>query len=197
MSCLLQLLSLQRADDSRDTSFENVSSIPNFFISSPAIWEYGYGIGEPSILTIAGKEKKVTIYEHVDNVKGMFFPIHKTCLDILQRICQIRQAQDQGSDSAKPKTLEAFCDALLQQRKRNFTDPKRSVSAERRYAGAGGIEWPHDYYGARQFWTDEWDTEPGWEVRIAKQCTEARHYFVTDLFLLLAVVRRPFVIENP
>ena len=33
------------------------------------------------------------------------------------------------------------------------------------YGNSGGIEWVHRYFGARQFWTDEWDTSPGWEVR--------------------------------
>lgn len=168
MSCLRKFLSLHKADDSRDTSLVNVSSIPNFFFSPPAIWEYGWGIGEPSVPIVEGKQKKVTIFEPVDNVNGMFFPIHQACLDILQRMCQIRQAQDQSSNFEKPKTLEAFCDALLQQRKGNFTEPDKSRSWSGYYANSGGIEWLHDYYGARKFWTDEWDTEAGWEVRIAK-----------------------------
>ena len=174
MSCLLKLPSLPKPDDSRDSSLLNLSSTHNFFFSPPATWAYGMGAGEPAVPTIAGKTKKITIYEPVDNVEGMFYPMHKACIDIVQRMCYLRQAQDQGSESEKLKTPETFCDALLQQRKRNFTEPDKMMSAERNYANACGIEWLHGYYGARQFWTDEWDTEPGWGVRIAIQCTETR-----------------------
>ncbi len=41
------------------------------------------------------------------------------------------------------------------------------------YSDSGGIEWPHDYYGARQFWGDGWNTKPGWEVRMVVLCLEA------------------------
>ena len=152
----------------------NVSPIPDFFQSSPAIWEYGWGIGEPGVPTVEGKQKKVAIFEPVDDVKGMFFPIHKACLDILKRICQIRQAEDQSFSSAKPKTLEAFCDALLQQRKTNFTEPDKSRSWSGYYANSGGIEWLHDYYGARRFWADEWNTESGWEVSLQSHVQRSR-----------------------
>lgn len=145
----------------------NASAIPNFFLSSPATWEYGYGIGEPAILTFAGKTVKIEVYEPADDAGGMLFPIHKVCLDILQRLCQTRQAQNRTSGSGKPTTLEAFCEGLRQQRSKNFTEPDKSRSMNGYYANSGGIEWLHDYYGARQFWADEWNVEPGWEVSIA------------------------------
>ena len=94
----------------------------------------------------------------------MLFPMHKACLDILQRLCQIRQAQDQGPATDMPKILEAFCDAFEQRRRKNIDDPNKSKNEDYYYAKSGGIEWSHDYYGARQFWADEWNTEPGWEV---------------------------------
>ena len=90
--------------------------------------------------------------------------MHKACLDILQRLCQIRQAQNQGPAADMPKTLEAFCDAFQQRRRKNLNDPDKSMDEDYYYAKSGGIEWSHDYYGARQFWADEWNTEPGWEV---------------------------------
>ncbi|KAF6232401.1 hypothetical protein HO173_009506 [Letharia columbiana] len=147
-----------------DSTFVNVTSDPNFFLSQPAIWDYGMGAGEPQLPIIAGKTARITVHEPVDHGDGMLSPIHKACLDILQRLCQIRQAQNEASASEEPKTLDAFCDALRQRRWRNFIEPDKSTSEDYYYAKSGGIEWLHNYYGARQFWTDEWDTEPGWEL---------------------------------
>ena len=132
------------------------------------------GAGEPAIPTTAGKTAKIGVYEPADDANGMLFPIHKACLDILQRLCQIRQGQNEASESEKPKTLDAFCNALQQQRRRNLMDTNKPLrnNEDYYYANSGGIEWPHDYYGARQFWADEWNTEPGWEVCMAKQCIE-------------------------
>lgn len=158
---------MDRAYDRRDPALVNVSSDANFFISPPAIWEYGWGIGEPSIPTIAGTTIKKRTYEPVNDNEGMLHPIHKACLDILQRLCQLRQAANETSDSSKPKTLEAFCEALRQQRIRNLTEPDDSRSVKGYNVSYGGIEWLHGYYGARQFWSDKWDTEQGWEVRTA------------------------------
>lgn len=126
------------------------------------------GMGEPSIPTISSKTTKIGVYEDAfeaaddnyeaaDDASGMLFPIHQTCLDILQRLCRIRQAQKQASDSRTPTTLEAFCDALRQRRWRNLADTNRPWTSNEGYyyAKSGGIEWPHGYYGARQFWADE------------------------------------------
>lgn len=106
------------------------------------------------------------MYEPADDANGMLLPIHKACLDILQRLCQFRQVQNPALGSDKPRTLLAFCDALQQRRWKNMTKPDKSMSEDQYYAYYGGIEWPHDYYGARQFWADEWNEEPGWEVCI-------------------------------
>ena len=90
----------------------------------------------------------------------------------------MRQAQSQASGPEIPKTLEAFCDALQQQRCRSFTKPDKSIRDDSYYTKNSGIEWPHEYYGAQKFWTDEWDTEQGWEVRMAIQCTKAYKYLL-------------------
>lgn len=146
----------------------NVSTVPNFFISQPAQWWYREGAGEPSVPTVAEKMAMIFVYEPSDNTsEGMFAPIHEACLDITQRICQIRPAQQQASDSEMPKSLEEFCDALKQRRWRNASKPDVSVWEDSYYANSGGIEWQHGYYGARRFWADEWNTERGWEVGTA------------------------------
>lgn len=126
-------------------------------------------LGEPVIPTTAGDAAHVVVYEFIDDTSddGMLFPIHQACLDLTQRLCQTRQTQDKASVLGMPKTLGEFYDALRQRRWRNLTKPDKSLRENSYYANSGGLEWPHDYYGARQFWTDEWDTSPGWEVRTA------------------------------
>ena len=53
---------------------------------------------------------QVQVYESTLNTsgEGMFLPIHKACLGIIQKLCQMRQAQSQASGPEIPKTLEAF-----------------------------------------------------------------------------------------
>lgn len=116
------------ADQCRDSSLVNVSTIPNFFISQPAQWWYQEGAGEPSVPNVAGKMAMIFVYEPNDNTgEGMFSPIHKACLDITQRMCQIRQAQEHASDSKITKAFEDFCDVLKQRRWRNASKPDISI----------------------------------------------------------------------
>ena len=102
-----------KAERCRNSSLVDVSTTPKFFVSQPAEWSRGEGIGEPFVPTIEGKMVQVEVYEPKNNTsrEGMFFPIHKACLDIIQRLCHIRQAQSQASRSEIPKTFEAFCEA--------------------------------------------------------------------------------------
>ncbi|KAL9628894.1 MAG: hypothetical protein Q9164_007112 [Protoblastenia rupestris] len=147
-----------------DPSFHNESSTSNFFLSGPAEWQYKMGAGEPAIHTTTGKAEKTWVYEATDEANGMLFPIHKACLDLIDQLCQLRQRVNPSMYNKKPSTLETFCDALQQQRWNNLHKPDKSPEEDYYYAKSGGIEWPHGYYGARQFWADEWDTEPGWEL---------------------------------
>lgn len=146
----------------------NVSTTPKFFISQAATSSYKEAV-EPEVPNAAGKMVQVQVHESTLNTsgEGMFLPIHKASLGIIQKLCQMHQAQSQASGPEIPKTLEAFCDALQQQRWRNFTKADKSFREDSYYTKTSGIEWPHEYYGARKFWTDEWDTEQGWEVRMA------------------------------
>ena len=151
----------------------------NFFISQPAEWWYREG-AEPPVPTTTGKKVKVTVYESNDSTgDGMFFPIHKACLDIIQLLCQMRETRNLASDSEMPRSLEAFCDELRQRKWRNLAKPDVSTWVDRYYARSGGLEWLHGYYGARKFWADEWNTEPEWEVRIARYCPEALQALLT------------------
>lgn len=47
----------------------------------------------------------------------------------------------------------------------------QSMSPEAAVAfGLQGLEWEHGYYGARQFWGQEWESEDQWEVGISQSC---------------------------
>ena len=163
-------LQAQYAYHNRDPLFVNVESTPGLFMSRDAKWFYRDGLPDPEIPTNTGKFEKIPVYAHAVNksdTESMLLPIHEACLDSIRRMCQIRQKENLDSSVHKPATLIAFCDALRQRKVKNDTDPDVSHSVDRYYGNSGGIEWPHDYYGARQFWTDEWDTEPGWEVGVS------------------------------
>lgn len=110
--------------------------------------------------------ERIPVYEPSDDQNGTLFPIHQACLDIVDRLCQYRQEQAPSPDANSPKTLQDFCDGLESRRTANVNDTKR-ILKNRYYANSGGIEWEHGYYGARQWWTDEWDTFPGWEFLCA------------------------------
>lgn len=156
--------SLRRTDCRSEPSTLNESSIPDLFMSPPAAWFYGYGRGEPEIPTTKGPTKDPGVYAPLHEEEDMVFPVHKACLQVLERLCQTRQMQTHSSETEKPASLLAFCDALRKQRWSNDEESGNPFSTDRYYARSGGLEWPHGYYGARHFWTDEWDEEPGWEV---------------------------------
>ena len=120
---------------------------------------------EPEISAKNGEKGKIPVFDFEDKSNSMLFPIHQACLDIIDRMCQARlQRQEHGNpDSRMPKTLGEFCDGLRHQRSKNLEESEIRDD-DRYFASSGGIEWPHGYYGARQMWSDPWDTEPGWEV---------------------------------
>ena len=144
----------------RHPLFKNVSTTPDFFVSPPAKWRYGYTL-EPAVPTTEGKEENISVYESTDAENGMLFPIHQACLNLVDRMCETRS---QKCGLRQPQTLEEFCDCLELRRRTNLNDSVK-IMQDPYFGNKGGIEWSHRYFGARQFWTDEWDTAPGWEVR--------------------------------
>ena len=139
----------------------NTSDTPGIFISQPAEWDWRYNFGLPTIPTQAGKITEMSTYGYYDTSDGkpgmMLFPIHQSCLDMIDRMCRFRQEQAQPQSSEQPATLGDFCDALQKQSSKKLETT----------SGHGGLEWPHNYYGARQFWYQEWEPELGWEVRFS------------------------------
>lgn len=145
----------------RHSNLQNNSSTPDFFTSPRALWQYGYTL-DPNVPTSEGSMEGIPVYESSDEKDGMLFPIHQACLDLVDRICQFRYEHSKTQASA-PKTLQDFCDVLSRRRSDNLNDFWR-IQKDQYYANCGGIEWDHEYYGAKQFWADEWNSMPGWEV---------------------------------
>ena len=92
----------------------------------------------------------------------MLFPIHTCCLEIVNHLLQERR----GRSLLKITNILEFMDILRDTRIANGTNiaEKRALSPYYSYGNSGGLEWSHNYFGARRFWGDGWDTEPGWEV---------------------------------
>ena len=149
---------LTRLRPDSDHNLVNTTSEPGLFVSEPAMWDEG----EPDVVDRKGETEKIVVYETDDKGDGMMFPIHQGCIDLIERMCRVRQGQAEVS-KCKPRSLREFCYALRDQRQFNHKQ-RRKPETDHYYGNLGGIEWPHDFYGARQFWSDEWENEPGWEV---------------------------------
>jgi len=72
------------------------------------MWEYRENLGEPLVPTKAGKTTGVVVYDRLDDMQSMLFPVHKACLEILYRLCQTRQTQDGTVKPGVPETIEAL-----------------------------------------------------------------------------------------
>ncbi len=95
-----------------------------------------------------------------------FFPLHAVCADILQRFIQ---HQCRSYSSNLPRSVTEFVDACMacqQFSKEEFGRISQCNQGDLRppgYDRYGSVEWPHLYFGARRFWSDPWDCEPGHE----------------------------------
>ena len=78
-------------------------------------------------------------------------------------MCDARKAEKTEDNLGQPRNLEELCDCLQLRRDANLNDSWK-IMQDQYYGNSGGIERTHNYFGARRFWTDEWDTSPGWEV---------------------------------
>lgn len=99
----------------------------------------------------------------------MFFPVHVSCLTLMEHLCHSRQAHlpHMYNSKSAPADLEAFCDVLRHRREKDDHPDPQDVSKNHYHGRCGGLEWQHSYYGARQSWGGEWDNEEGGEVCIS------------------------------
>lgn len=64
--------------------------------------------------------------------------------------------------------MEDFYKVLCQQHERNMKAAQNMSPQAAVAFGLQGLEWEHGYYGARQFWGQEWESEDQWEVSISQ-----------------------------
>ncbi|CZR51704.1 uncharacterized protein PAC_01581 [Phialocephala subalpina] len=100
------------------------------------------------------------VYE-ADEIGTVLFPIHTACLSIIQHALSWRKHQTPSASSVM--TMEDFYKVLCQQHERNSVATETMSPETAAAFGLQGLEWEHGYYGARQFWSQEWESEDQWE----------------------------------
>ncbi|KAH9207212.1 hypothetical protein DL95DRAFT_483582, partial [Leptodontidium sp. 2 PMI_412] len=100
------------------------------------------------------------VYES-DETGSVLFPIHTACLSIVQHALCWRKHQRITASSLT--TVEDFYKVLCQQHERNMKAAQNMSPQAAVAFGLQGLEWEHGYYGARQFWGQEWESEDQWE----------------------------------
>ncbi len=81
----------------------------------------------------------------------------------MEKMCKYRQRRWDGSLRAAkvPMDLRGFCYAHT----RRLDQIEGEGPQGDCYSGkSGGLERYHEYYGARQVWSDGWEEKPEWEV---------------------------------
>ncbi|KAF7547423.1 hypothetical protein G7Z17_g7744 [Cylindrodendrum hubeiense] len=135
----------------------NQSDIEGLFISGPAYWSEGHEFRTRD--QGADLFRVLSLDKHTGD--GLF-PLHNRCLNILRYAIawHIEYARQPPSPSLSLMGVYKF---LCSQRKRNLVEMYRianqeGINSTSDYASYG-LEYKHNYYGARRFWTSE-----GWEV---------------------------------
>ncbi len=88
------------------------------------------------------------------------------------------QHQSQSPSPHLPTTLQGFIDICIA-RQNEGTNSHGRLEASRQgplpsnWASFQNVEHAHLYFGARRFWTDPWDCEPGFEHLCADPITES------------------------
>jgi hypothetical protein len=96
------------------------------------------------------------------------FPIHDACLEIIEHVLQSR---NELLPTHMPRaTLETFYDALCKQYASKACGPLLATRC------LSGLEWDHDYYGARKFQGYyDWEGGHGDEVGQVLHATFCAH----------------------
>ena len=115
-------------------------------------------------------------------MKGPFFPLHSTCLSLLQRYTEY---QSSAGSSQPPATIKNFVNAYTA--RQEYSSKVHSVACQSGqqaklapgYPWYGSVEWSHLYFGARRCWAYPWDCEPGMEYL----CADHIHEPQTEQFI--------------
>lgn len=102
------------------------------------------------------KGRKWQVYEQ-DEAGVVLYPIHDACLHIVARISR-RNSRQVNKPSAAFTDIRSYYQAMLRLHLRN------TIGGLSDFAECG-LEWEHQYYGAREFADGfSWNPCPGWEV---------------------------------
>ncbi|KAH7013885.1 hypothetical protein EDB80DRAFT_836100 [Ilyonectria destructans] len=142
----------------------NESNVKGLFISGPAYWSFTEG--RDFRTNDRGADSFRVLSLDKDTGDGLF-PLHDRCLSILRHAITWRV--EFGRQPPSPSlSLMGVYKFLCSQRKRNLAEMYRiadqgGINGTSSYASYG-LEFDHDYYGARRFWTYQ-----GWEVCAANE----------------------------
>lgn len=92
-----------------------------------------------------------------------FLPVHNACLKVLEAFSSISVREFFHACWLRKGSVQSLemSDSL---RRRRTRGPSALPSDLDRF---GTVPWSHVYFGARRFWTDPWDCEPGAEYLCA------------------------------
>ncbi|KAH8669504.1 hypothetical protein BGZ60DRAFT_407612 [Tricladium varicosporioides] len=120
-----------------------------------------------------------------------FFPIHCKCLTLVERVVKRKNFPSSEGSVSGVAAIQYFYESL---------NTLRSIVREDQDGVTGkGIEWKHDYYGARRFWFDSWTMEPGWEFLCADpfEIATLTDYLLSNLeFIPAQEVRQKPLVSN-
>ncbi|KAM3087393.1 hypothetical protein ACMFMG_001488 [Clarireedia jacksonii] len=132
-------------DPVQDDLPENYSGIEGFFVSGNATTTTeGF---------FCGLDCRTYRVMHADSngTGDVLFPIHDACLELVDRALRFKNAQTPMS--ANPITLETFWNALCKRYSMmmEIRGQRSSNPRLRQDYGYYGLEWEHDFFGAREF----------------------------------------------
>ena len=134
------------------------------FISGPAYWSFTEGCDFRTGDQGADSFRVLSLNE--DTGDGLF-PLHDRCLNILRHAISWRVEFTRQPPSPS-LTLTGVYKLFCAQRRRNMAEMYRiadrgGINGTTSYASYG-LEFDHNYYGARRFWGYQ-----GWEVYAANE----------------------------
>ncbi|KAJ3520408.1 hypothetical protein NM208_g13719 [Fusarium decemcellulare] len=144
---------------------KNETAVGDLFVSEPADW----AITDGFYFRLGGVEYRVlTTAKEGDDV---LFPLHENCLSILQHALAWRGELCPETEST-PSLVTVYKN-LCAEFARNVAE-KRRITKETIFSGSTdymdyGLEFDHEYFGAREFWLSE-----GWEP------TKANEWYCND-----------------
>ncbi|KAL5610703.1 hypothetical protein FOBRF1_006820 [Fusarium oxysporum] len=139
-------------DDPTVLGPQNESSIEGFFVSKPADW----AITDGFYFRLGQDPYRVLAY--ADDSSDVLLPLHESCLSILRHALASRDELTPKPHGSLP-SLASVYKALCAQFARNVAE-SRMIAKATGFYGTGdymnyGMEFDHDYYGAREFWAFE------------------------------------------